>query len=256
MLIRTASVVGLVALLAGCASGGAGADSEGSGAGATGAPSDSATESSTGAPDGPDPRIELAESMLEVTEFPLAGWVVLGTQASPLVDSTEGTIAPPPTVSEGTAPTAAPTETLCGDGDVTQIAELGDSEGVLRTYQEENNTAAAFVEGLYFDESGDLAESIRGQIEECMAAGPVEFAVSEGIVRQFVWTTEGVTQSPAVFSAQFSAVSDQPTDIFMLSVANVDGVTMVGLSKTKQLRTEVEPEEYISIVEAAAAKLG
>ncbi|MFB2584637.1 hypothetical protein [Herbiconiux liukaitaii] len=253
MLIRTASVVGLVALLAGCAGGGAGADSEGSGAAATGTPSDS----STGAPDGPDPRIELAESMLEVTEFPLAGWVVLGTQSSPLVDSTEGTATAPPTVSEGTAPSAAPpAETLCGDGDVTQIAELGDAEGVLRTYQEENNTAAAFVEGLFFDESGELAETIRGQIEECMAAGPVEFAVSEGVVHKFVWTTEGVTQSPAVFSAQFSAVSDQPNDITMLSVANVDGVTMVGLSKTKQLRTEVEPEEYISIVDAAAAKLG
>lgn len=241
LLIRGASVLGLVVLLSGCAGA---------------APADPGASSSPGTGQGEsaadDPRLKLADSMLTVTDFPIAGWVVEDTQVTPYVEPPAPSA--PPTVSQGTGPTeAAPEKTLCADGDLSQISEL-DSEGVFRTFRPETSPAT-LAEGLLFDESGELAESIRAQIEACIDAGPVDIPLSSGITATFTWTTDGLPASD-VFTAQFSSVGDLPLQITMFSVAHVDGVTMVALAKTKDLRTILEPEEFVSIAEAAVAKLG
>lgn len=166
----------------------------------------------------------------------------------------EPTPSDPPTVSEGTAEPTAEPETLCGNGAVDGLLSFEGAEGVGQVLSGSAGLAQ-YVEVLYLDHDESVAESVRSQIEECIAAGPVRFDLSSGITNEFTWTTEGVEQEEGLLTARFSAVDPSPLNVDMLSVGHHDGVTMITYSNVKQLRTYLEPEEYAQVTSSAFSKL-
>lgn len=218
-----------IALLAGCSSPAAG-------------PGDGAPDAASATPTA-DPRDGLRELLLTPTDFPLANYRVEQDFDMPSPPSTT----PPPTVSQGTAePTEAP-ETIC-TGDLSALSELSETPGVGRVFA----STGLFAEAIYVDESGDLAESLQSQIEECMAQGPVR---PHGYTVDYSWRTEGVSQAGGMYTAQFSSGEPDTTNITMISIGHTGDATLVAFAETKKLSTNITLEDYDTIAASAFAKL-
>lgn len=196
-----------------------------------------------------DPRMALTDRLLTLAEFPLANWREDDTLLLPLPDKVEES----PTLSAGTAsPTAGP-RTLCDDADSDLILEttaIAEASGLVRVF----SAGGYLLELLLVDESGELAETLQGKIQECIDAGPVPPSSSFTLLHGWAPT---VPQAEGVFTAQFGALeeSSKVSDITAIGIAHEDGITLVTLSDIKQLRTVLTSEEFVQITASMHDKL-
>jgi hypothetical protein len=233
--VAAASVsVVVVALLAACST-------------QTEAPTTAASDSSP--TPSTDPRMALTDRLLTLTEFPLANWREENTLLLPLPDDVEES----PTLSAGTAtPTAAP-RTLCDAADANLVFEttaITEASGLVRLFA----AGGYLLELLLVDESGELAETLQGQIQDCIDAGPVPPDSSFTLLHGWAPT---VPQADGMFTAQFGALeeSTKVSNITAIGIAHEDGITLVTLSDIKDLRTVLTPEEFVQITASMYDKL-
>lgn len=231
--VAAASVVAVLALLAACS---------------TQAEAPTTTASSSPTPS-TDPRMALTDRLLTLTEFPLANWREEDTILLPLPDDVEES----PTLSTGTAtPTAAP-RTLCDAADADQVfatTAIAEASGIGRVF-----TAGGYLlELLFVDESGELAETLQGQIQDCIDAGPVPPNSSFTLLHGWALTAP---QIDGAFTAQFGALEEsmKVSGITAIGIAHEDGITLVTLSDIKELRTVLTPEEFVQITASMYDKL-
>lgn len=190
-----------------------------------------------------DSRDALVGSLLTAGEFPVRGWSEVDTLMLPAEDLA--------TSSGGTPAPDGSDASLCGAGDIQDIDELFVASGVSRSF----GGGGLFVQALFPDESGELAELVTGRIEACIDQGPVVTTDEAGTEFGHVWADETLPPVDGVFTASFSSATDDPLNVTAIGVANTDGVTLLTYSEIKQLRTILEPEEFAAITNAAYAKL-
>lgn len=196
-----------------------------------------------------DPRMALTDRLLTLAEFPLANWRENDTLLLPLPDEVEES----PTLSAGTASPTVEPRTLCDDADSDLIFEttaLAEASGLVRVF----SAGGYLLELLLVDESGELAETLQGRVQECIDAGPVPPNSSFTLLHGWAPT---VSQTDGVFTAQFGALeeSSKVSDITAIGIAHEDGTTLVTLSDIKQLRTILSSEEFVQITTSMHAKL-